>query len=167
MPSYSKGPALFVLRPTTPAERVVSDHMESQDHKVLIKFLRSDKEITVDLRLYLADVLEQLAYPRRGAPKKSIQGKYEYLLKKKADVAAVVANEIVRRWRTAGCKNRCPNGKPINRAASQEAIAALKAWSPKEFSITDAGRVEQRMKDVAEYKFPLLWDHLVRLRGAK
>jgi hypothetical protein len=166
MPSGEAIPNLFPLK-LTPAQKLIGAHTRTQHHQNLVNYLRSGKEITLELRWYLADVLEKLAYPKRGAPHKSIQGKYEYLASKKEDVAAVVANEIVRQWRKNGCRNHSPEGKPINRSACQEAIAALKAWCPEKFTVTNASRVEQRMKAVSEYKFPILWDHLVGIRGAK
>jgi len=82
--------------------RAINEHINSDHphrHRVLISYLRSERPIDPSMRLYLADVLEELANPRRGAPKKSMQDKYKQLATKQIAVAATMANEIVKRWR--------------------------------------------------------------------
>ncbi|WP_156944317.1 hypothetical protein [Bradyrhizobium sp. Ec3.3] len=164
-------PALFATK-LTPADRAIAAHMSSKHHRSLIIFLRSDKEITPTFRWYLADVLEGLAYPKRGRPRDSVRKnstelKYERLAKKEDDVAAIFANEIVHRWRKMGCKNACPNGKPINQSACSEAIKVLRAHEPGRYRRTEVPAVQLRMRPLAGCDFRRLWDHRTRLRGAK
>jgi len=159
MPNDKAMPNLFSLKPT-PADMAMRAHMEERDLRALVKFLRSEKEITLTFRLYLADVLEELAYPNRGRPKERTEQKYERLAQKEKDIVAVCANEIVSRWRSMGYKNRCPDKKPINRSACDEALKILRMHFPGRYRGVDASAAELRMKPVSMFKFTRLWDEI-------
>jgi hypothetical protein len=143
----------------TAADKVIGAHLEQKSDRLLIDYLRSDNEITLNLRWYLADVLEQLAEPKRGAPKKSISQKYRDLAKNDRDVAAVLANEIVRRWREGGRTNHAPDGTPINFAACAEALDVLRGRFPGYFK-QEPSHIELRMRPLRDFQFARLWDEL-------
>jgi hypothetical protein len=146
----------------TDADKVIKAHLEQESDQLLVDYLRSDKEITLNLRLYLADVLAQLSEPKLGAPKKSKAQKYDDLAENDRDVAAIFANEIVRRWREeGGFKNRAPDGTPINLAACVQALNVLRERFPGYFK-QSPDYVELRMRPLKDFGFAPLWD---RLRG--
>jgi hypothetical protein len=157
----------------TPEERRVLSQINNsptERHKALIDYLRSDKPITLSLRLFYADVLEELAFPRRGPPKKSTQKKYEDIARKKNDVAAVCANHIVSVWRSeSACGNWAQPGadgrrRPIKQAAVAEAIEYLQSEYPKKYRIgfdaADVARILDRMPALRNFKFRRLFNVL-------
>src|SRR3954454_23140451 len=149
-----------------PSDRAIAAHMERNQCRPLIEYLRSSQEIPLNLRLYLADVLEQLTEPKRGAPKKSIGRKYSELARNDRDIAAVFANEIVRLWRENGHKNRGPDGRPINLAACKQAIEILKERFPGQFRL-EVNYVEERMRLLKDFRFRRLVDELKIVRSLK